>query len=164
MRGWQVVVKRSLWTVVGATALFVAGCTTSGGTGSSALVGQQFLTGSQEVPPVTTNASGVTDIYVHEFKCHANPGAASSFNCYQVIGTVSVAGLVPTAVHVHQAAAGQNGPVIVPLVRLSDTVWTVPSGKNISKDQYDAWWAGNTYVNVHSAANPNGEIRGQLKH
>jgi hypothetical protein len=161
MRGWQVVVKRSLWAGVGATALFVAGCTTSGGTGSSALVGQQYLTGSQEVPPVTTNASGVTDIYVHSLKC---PAATSSSNCYHPIGSVSVAGVTPTAVHVHQAAAGQNGPVIVPLVRMSDTLWVIPSGANINQDQYEAWWAGNTYVNVHSAANPAGEIRGQLKH
>jgi CHRD domain len=161
MRGWRVVVKRSLWAGVGATAILVAGCAHSGGTGSSALVGQQPLTGGQEVPPVTTNASGVTDIYVHAFKC---PPATSGSNCYNVIGNVSVAGIIPTAVHVHQAAPGQNGPVIVPLIRLSDTVWTVPSGATINQAQYEAWWAGNTYVNVHSTANPGGEIRGQLRH
>ena len=142
-------------------ALFVAGCSTSGGTGSSALVGQQFLTGNQEVPPVTTNATGVTDIYVHEFK---GAPATTGYNCYNVIGSVSVAGLTPTAVHVHQAASGQNGPVIVPLTRLSDTVWTVPSGACMTRDQYTAWWNGQTYVNVHTAANPSGEIRGQLRH
>jgi len=163
MRGWQVVVKRSLWAGVGATVLLVAvaGCTRSGGTGSSQLVGQIPLTGAQEVPPVTTNASGYTDIYVHPFKC---PAATSPSNCYNPVGSVSVAGLTPTAVHIHQAAPGQNGPVIVPLVRVSDTMWVVPSGANINQGQYEAWWAGNTYVNVHTAANPNGEIRGQLKH
>jgi hypothetical protein len=163
MRGWQVIVKRSLWAGVGATALLVAvaGCTRSGGTGSSQLVGPQYLTGSQEVPPVTTNASGVTDIYVHSLKC---PAATSASQCFHPIGSVSVAGLTPTAVHVHQAAPGQNGPVIVPLVRMSDTLWVIPSGATINRDQYEAWWNGNTYVNVHTAANPNGELRGQLKH
>ena len=161
MSGWRVVAKRSLWMGVCVTALLVTGCTRSGGTGSSALVGQIPLTGAQEVPPVTTNASGYTNIYVHQFKCTA-PTAGG--NCYNVVGEVTVAGMVPTAVHVHQAAAGQNGPVIVPLARVSDTVWTVPSGAAMTRDQYEAWWAGNTYVNVHSAANPGGEIRGQLRH
>ena len=160
MRGWQVIGQRSLWASVAASAFLVAGCSTSAGTGSSQLVGQQLLTGAQEVPAVTTNASGVTDIYVHSFKC---PDPVSS-NCYNPIGSVSVAGMTPTAVHIHQAAAGQNGPVIVPLVRVSDTLWIVPSGAVISRDQYEAWWNGQTYVNVHSAANPGGEIRGQLRH
>jgi CHRD domain len=110
---------------------------------------------------VTTNASGVTDLYVHSFKC---PAPTSGSNCYNPIGSVSVAGMTPTAVHIHQAAAGQNGPVIVPLVRVSDTLWVVPAGATINQDQYQAWWDGNTYVNVHSAANPGGEIRGQLRH
>ena len=73
MRGWQVVAKRTLWVGVGVTALLGAGCTRGGGTGSSALVGQQPSSGAQEVPPVTTNASGYTNIYVHQFKC---PGTA----------------------------------------------------------------------------------------
>ena len=161
MRGWQVIGQRSLWASVAASAFLVAGCSTSAGTGSSQLVGPQLLTGAQEVPAVTTNASGVTDIYVHEFK---NSPATSPYNCYNVIGSVSIAGMTPTAVHVHQAAAGQNGPVIVPLTRVSDTLWTVPSGVCIPRDQYEAWWNGQTYVNVHSAANPGGEIRGQLRH
>ena len=161
MRRWSVIAQRSLWASVGAMALLVAGCATGGGTGSSQLVGPQFLAGSQEVPAVTTNASGVTDVYVHPFRCVSS---TSSSNFYNVIGSVSVAGMTPTAVHVHQAAAGQNGPVIVTLAKVSDTLWVVPQGEAITRDQYEAWWNGQTYVNVHSAANPGGEIRGQLRH
>jgi len=40
----------------------------------------------------------------------------------------------------------------------------IPQGADITRDQYEAWWNGQTYVNVHSAANPGGEIRGQLRH
>jgi CHRD domain-containing protein len=154
MRGWRLVVKRSLWASLGATALLVSGCA------STPKPTSLPVTGAQEVPPVTTNASGLVDIAVREFK---GPAATTGLNCYNVVGQLSVAGVTPTAVHIHQAAAGQNGPVIVPLTRVSDTMWAVPSGACMTRDQYNAWWDGNTYVNVHSAANPGGEIRGQLK-
>jgi hypothetical protein len=32
----------------------------------------------------------------------------------------------------------------------------------LSQDQIDKMEAGQTYVNVHTATNPNGEIRGQV--
>jgi hypothetical protein len=154
MSGWRRVVKRSLWASLGATALLVSGCA------STPKPTSLPVTGAQEVPPVTTNASGLADIAVREFK---GPAATTGLNCYNVVGQVSVAGMIATAAHIHQAAPGQNGPVIAPLVRVSETLWTVPSGTCMTKDQYQAWWDGNTYVNVHSAANPGGEIRGQLK-
>ena len=41
--------------------------------------------------------------------------------------------------------------------------WTVPEGARLSDDQFQSYKAGNLYVNVHSAANPGGEIRAQIK-
>jgi hypothetical protein len=107
------------------------------------------LSGSQEVPPVTTSASGSGKITVGEDK--------------SVSGSVTTTGVNGTAAHIHMAAMGANGPVIVPLTKTADGVWSVPAGAKFTDAQYDAFKAGNTYVNVHSDANKGGEIRGQLK-
>ena len=79
-----------------------------------------------------------------------------------ISGSVTTSGISGTAAHVHMAPAGQNGPVIVSLTRTADNVWSVPPGMRLTDAQYDAFKQGNLYVNVHSAANPNGEIRGQM--
>ena len=52
--------------------------------------------------------------------------------------------------------------MIVPLTKSGDT-YTVPDGRKLTAAQLDALKAGNLYVNVHSAAHKDGEIRGQLK-
>ena len=39
----------------------------------------------------------------------------------------------------------------------------VVAGAKLTDDQYAAYKAGNLYVNVHSAANKGGEVRGQIK-
>ena len=102
----------------------------------------------------------VGDVSVIVTKCPA--ATSSATDCPTVVGTVSVSGATPTAIHVHNGAPGQNGPVVVTLVRQGDA-WVVPPGTTVSRDVYQAWWDGNLYVNVHTAANPNGEIRAQLK-
>ena len=58
-------------------------------------------------------------------------------------------------------AKGTNGPVIVPLTKSGDT-YTVPAGAKLNASQMSALKAGNLYVNVHTAANKGGEVRGQL--
>ena len=106
------------------------------------------LSGDQEVPPVTTSASGAGTISV---------GADKS-----VSGSVMVKGINATAAHIHEAAKGKNGPVIVPLTKSGDNTFSVAAGAKLSDAQMQALQSGNLYVNVHSAANPNGEIRAQL--
>ncbi len=107
------------------------------------------LSGSQEVPPVTTLASGSGTIVI---------GADMS-----VSGSVTTEGIVATAAHIHLGAAGKNGPVIVPMAKTSDNVWSVPAGAKLTDAQYASYKAGDLYVNVHSAKYKGGEIRGQLK-
>jgi hypothetical protein len=112
--------------------------------------GGEMLNGSQEVPPVsTTRATGLSTIKVDSSKA--------------VSGKITTTGVNATAAHIHLAPAGQNGPVIVPLTKTADGEWSVPAGAKLTDAQYDAYRQGNLYVNVHSAANPAGEIRAQLK-
>jgi hypothetical protein len=75
---------------------------------------------------------------------------------------VAVKGIQATAAHIHIAKEGANGPVIVPFTKDGDT-FKAPPGAKLTADQMKAFEAGETYFNVHSAANPGGEIRAQLK-
>lgn len=106
------------------------------------------LTGSEEVPPVTTSASGSGSFRVGE------DGSVS--------GSVTTTGVQGTMAHIHQGAKGQNGPVIVPLTKSGDT-YTAPSGAKFTPAQLQAFKSGNTYVNVHSDKHKGGEVRGQLQ-
>jgi hypothetical protein len=106
------------------------------------------LSGSQEVPAVTTSASGSGTITVGDDM--------------SVSGSVMTTGIAGTAAHIHMAAVGQNGPVAVPLTKSGDGGWAVPAGTKLTDAQFAAFKAGNLYVNVHSESNKGGEIRGQL--
>ncbi len=108
-----------------------------------------MLSGSQEVPAVTTSASGSGTITVGDDQ--------------SISGSVTTTGVAGTAAHIHTAAAGQNGPVTIPLTKSGDNGWAVPAGTKLTDAQFAAFKAGNLYINVHSEANKGGEIRGQIK-
>ena len=120
-------------------------------TAGSALAGavQVNLSGSQEVPPVQSAAAGSGTIMINDDKT--------------VSGSVTTTGVKGTMAHIHEAPAGKNGGVAIPLEKKGDNEWAVPAGAKLTDDQYKAFKAGNLYVNVHSEANKGGEIRGQLK-
>ena len=137
--------KHSLLVVVSAVIVLFAGYW---GSALSAEI-KVALSGDQEIPPVTTSASGTGTITV---------GADKS-----VSGNVTISGMSVMVAHVHEAAAGKNGPIIIPLTKASDNVWTVPAGAKLTDAQYESYKAGNLYFNFHSAAHKGGEIRGQIK-
>ena len=65
-----------------------------------------------------------------------------------------------TAAHIHMAAKGKAGNVVVPLCGPcnSGAAGTV----TVTASEITAFKKHLLYVNVHTAKNPNGEIRGQL--
>ncbi len=118
------------------------------------------LSGANEVPPVTTTATG-------------NFRATASTNSLAFTLTATGTGL--TMAHIHQGAAGTNGPIVAFLfgpvaagvnsINVSGTITEAnligPLAGNMAGFM-DALRAGNLYVNAHSLANPAGEIRAQI--
>ena len=124
------------------------------------------MTGFEEVPPVNnTSAIGRA-----EFKLGQD----------NIMYTVNVTDIENvTAAHIHRGQVGENGPIVITLFK-SETPTTamateVLSEGNITATNLEGPMAGQllsnltsamqneqTYVNVHTQQNPNGEIRGQI--
>lgn len=107
------------------------------------------LSGTEETPPVQTSASGSGTISIGDDK--------------SVSGSVKITGTDATAAHIHVGAPGKSGPPIITLTKGADGTWSVPAGSKLTDEQYASFKAGDLYVNVHSAKNKGGEIRGQIK-
>lgn len=111
------------------------------------------LSGKQEVPAVTTTASG-------------SGYALANTMGYAVELKVLTEGVADAIMaHIHTGPAGQNGPVLVALVQDEDNanIWTSSADLTIDADIFAVLAAGGHYVNVHTPANPGGEIRGQIQ-
>ena len=106
------------------------------------------LTGEQETPPIKSPGTGMGTISVDADK--------------SVHGSVTTKGIDGMAAHIHEAPAGKAGPVVIPLEKKGDT-YSVPEGAKLTDAQFASFKAGNLYVNVHTAAHKDGELRGQLK-
>jgi CHRD domain len=108
------------------------------------------LGGSSEVPIVSGAGTGT-------FEAKLDPSTKV------LKWTVAYNGLtgVATSAHFHgPATIGENAPPVVPV----DGILTSPiNGETtLTAAQLDDLKSGKWYFNVHTAANPNGEIRGQL--
>lgn len=108
------------------------------------------LKGSAEVPPVTTSATGSGQITVLPDRT--------------VSGSIRLSGFTPTMAHIHEAAAGKNGPPIVTLTKTGSDGFVVPPDTKLTDSQYKSYKADALYINVHSAQYPDGEVRAQLQH
>ncbi|MHB8533946.1 MAG: CHRD domain-containing protein [Sulfuricaulis sp.] len=137
--------KIFLWLLAWISIAVLAGCAYDGTQEASTIL---RLTGAQEVPPVSTAASG--------------GGRITVLSDRSVTGSVTISGMTAKAAHIHEGAPGKAGPVIIPLTKTSGDTWSVPAGANLTASQYMAYLAGDLYVNVHSAAHPGGGVRGQI--
>ncbi|MCF6436654.1 CHRD domain-containing protein [Pseudoalteromonas sp. MMG022] len=110
------------------------------------------LSGAQEVPAVSTTASG--DGY-----------ALVNTHDYGVELRVVTSGVADaTAAHIHTGRIGANGDVLVALEQSADdmNVWMTPQNTMIDADIFTILASGGHYVNVHTPAEPSGELRGQI--
>lgn len=105
------------------------------------------VNGSQEVP---ANKSAATGSFSGVYDKDTN----------ELIYTVTYTGLTPQAGHIHRAAPGVNGPVVVPFTSLASPI----TGTFIFSEADEALLLNNGfYVNLHTPAFPGGEIRGNIK-
>jgi hypothetical protein len=108
------------------------------------------LDGKSEVPPTTTSGKGTADI---------DYDAATK----KLSWKVNYSGLSgpATAAHFHgPAEAGKNAGVAVPISNPASS--PVEGSATLTDAQAADLMAGKYYVNIHTAANPGGEIRGQV--
>ena len=107
------------------------------------------LSGANEVPPVSSRAAGSGTVTV-------GPDSAGDGEDHRVGHDRDRRAHPP-------GRRGRNGPVIVPFTKTGDNTFEAAAGAKMTAEQFAAYKAGNTYVNVHSAAHPGGEVRAQLK-
>jgi len=108
------------------------------------------LSGASEVPPVTSAGKGAATASLDT--------ATKTLNW-----TVTYSGLSgpATAGHIHgPAAPGANAGVLVPFT--GALVSPIKGSATLTDAQISDLQAGRTYVNLHTADNKGGEIRGQL--
>ncbi len=118
------------------------------------------LSGAQEPNPVTTDAMG-TGVFV----LSADRVQLDYYLTYRDLsGSLSAGG------HIHTGAQGVSGPVALGIASgggpASDAVkgtWKSTDSTPLTPALVDSLIAGRFYVNFHTAANPGGEIRGQLE-
>jgi 2',3'-cyclic-nucleotide 2'-phosphodiesterase (5'-nucleotidase family) len=128
------------------------------------------LSGAQEVPAVSTDGRGVAALHLNTSETRLD---------YALI-TVGLE--ATTQAHIHIGAAGENGPIVAFLFGFVDGGVTrdgllargtvtgddliVPEGSDFDGTMADLVARlrnGTAYVNVHTVANPGGEIRGQVE-
>jgi hypothetical protein len=139
----------ALATLVVAGALAVAGCGMMDRDKGGAGVMSVPLSGKNEVPPNATTGSGTARVELD--------GSVIKWNVTYSGTTGPV-----TAGHFHgPAAAGANAGVVVPFTGALTS--PIVGQATLTPAQVDQVKQGLWYVNLHTAANPGGELRGQVK-
>jgi hypothetical protein len=115
------------------------------------------MTGSQEVPAVTTPAYGTVNVALNKTTKVLN----FSINYYNLSG-------VPTGSHIHGIAMkGANAGVVYDFFSAFPTTTSGSFSGSVAVDGTkvieDSVLAGKYYLNIHTVANPGGEIRSQIE-
>jgi hypothetical protein len=139
---------RNAWSLVPGilAVLFI-----NGGAWADQINFKADLSGANEVPPVTTAGKG-------------SATATLDTGTKMLTWTVDYSGLSGpvTAAHIHgPAAAGTNAGVLIPLG--TNLANPIKGSATLTDAQVSDLEAGRTYVNLHTADNKGGEIRGQLQ-
>lgn len=140
---------KSAAAILGLTVFALAGCGTESPMSGKTTM-KATLTAAQEVPATASQGSGTGTF---------NYDPATKLLQY----SVSYSGLTgpATAAHIHgPAAPGVNAGVMVPFQNVAAS--PITGSATLTAEQEKALMSGQTYVNVHTAANRGGEIRGQI--
>ncbi|RYZ20929.1 MAG: CHRD domain-containing protein [Chitinophagaceae bacterium] len=110
------------------------------------------LSGANEVPAVTTTATGTALLRLMTDK-----------TLYTKVTVTNLeAGDALTAAHIHEAAAGANGPIIVPIYSAASEFGTTKM-TTLTDDIYNKVKNNAVYFNAHSTLHASGLIRGQIR-
>ena len=109
------------------------------------------LAPAQVVPAPTSTATGTSNITVN-----LASGATT--------GSITVTGVAATGASINSGFAGSNGASVIALTQNATTAteWDVPASSLLTADQVTALLQGKLYITVATAANANGELRGQI--
>ncbi len=133
-----------------AAALAIAAVLTAGIARAETVHFAATLSGADEVPPNTSAGKG---------ELTAEVETAERVLVYR--GTYTGLTGPATAAHFHgPAEPGANAP---PVVVVHDPMSPFYGTARLTRAQLDDVLAGKWYFNVHTKANPGGEIRGQVK-
>ena len=134
----------------GLTALACAALLTAAAPAMAATVNLKAdLKAASEVPPTDSKGTGSVT---------ATFDTASKKLSWK--GSVSGLSGPATAAHFHSGEAGKNGGVAVPIAGADKGAFE--GSATLTDAQAEELMAGKWYVNVHTAANKGGEIRGQV--
>jgi len=112
-----------------------------------------FINSAQEVPSGTSTAKGIANIKI-----------SPTLDTVKIEVVFDGLTSTPTGAHIHTGALGVNGPVFLNLIPglSGNRINGLFTGTNIPATFIQNLIVGNFYINLHTAANPNGEIRGQV--